>query len=122
MTPARRILSVLTTLRNTEARLEAWDKAHLEVTEQIYQIEADLENGVIEMDRKDSPLVAHVKALETLAHAVQYLGQQTYASEGMGSISWSHWFDDVSSAMEVLSASTQALRAEVAKRIGAVVV
>jgi hypothetical protein len=71
------------------------------------------------MDREDSPLVARVKALETLAHAAQYLGQQTYASEGMGSIGWAHWFDDVSSAMEMLSASTQALRAEVAKRIGA---
>ena len=38
----------------------------------------------------DSPLVARVKAFEQLQRAEQYLYGTTYASDGMGTMSWSH--------------------------------
>jgi uncharacterized membrane protein YgaE (UPF0421/DUF939 family) len=116
MTPIQRILSVLNTLKRTEQRLEDHDIAHAEITEQIHQIEADIHEC---MQSEDSPLATLVKAFEQLQRVQQYLHRATYASSGVGSMGWAHWFDDVSSAMELLSASEQTLRAEIAKRIGA---
>ena len=69
----------------------------------------------------ESPLVARVKAFEQLQRAEQYLYGTTYASDGMGSMGWSHWFDDVASAVEIMRSKELELRMDIAKRIGATI-
>ena len=66
-----------------------------------------------------SPLVKLVSAFEQLQRVQQYLYASTYASDGMGSMSWAHWYDDIASAVDIVRDSEHALRAEIAKRIGA---
>jgi hypothetical protein len=66
-----------------------------------------------------SPLVKLVAAFEQLQRVQLYLYSATYASDVTGTlVVWAAW-DDITSAVEILSDSEQALRAEVAKRIGA---
>ena len=69
----------------------------------------------------ESPLVARVKAFEQLQRAEQYLYGTTYASDGHGTWSWSHWFDDMESAVEIMRSKELALRLDIAKRIGATI-
>jgi hypothetical protein len=119
MTPIQRVLSVLGTLKCNEQRLKDYDLAHGEITEQIYQIEDDLQNGVLEMGTVDSSLVTLVKGFEQIQRVQTYLYGTSYAKNGMGSMSWAHWFDGTASAVEVMRTSEDNLRADIAKRIGA---
>lgn len=66
-----------------------------------------------------SPLVQLVEAFEQLQRVQKYLYASTYASDGMGSMSWAHWYDDVASAVEILRDREQSLRHAIAMRIGA---
>jgi hypothetical protein len=68
-----------------------------------------------------SPLVQLVSAFEQLQRAEQYLYGTTYASDGMGTMSWAHWYDDVASAVEIMRSKELELRTDIAKRIGATI-
>jgi hypothetical protein len=66
-----------------------------------------------------SPLVQLVEAFEQLQRVQQYLYASTYASDGMGSMSWAHWYDDIASAVEILRTSEHTLRYIIARTLGA---
>lgn len=81
----------------------------------IVELQEDIERV---RDTK-SPLVQLVEAFEQLQRVQKYLYASTYASDGWGTMSWAHWYDNVASAIGILRYREQSLRHDIARRIGA---
>jgi hypothetical protein len=121
MTLHQRIVSVLSTLKYQQARMEYWGISHAEGDEQIRQIEEDMPEYA-EGSPEDSPLVALVKAYEQVQRIEAYLFRTTYAQQGVeDKRCWLDWYEDVAYTVGILRESEQALRVEIAQRLGATV-
>ena len=81
----------------------------------------EAERFTAERDERDSKssLVQTVEAFEQLQRVQQYLFSATYSSDGMGSMSWAHWYDDIASAVDTLRKKEQTLRKDITYRLGA---
>ena len=58
-------------------------------------------------------------AVSLLVQAEIRLYQRTYASDNVDSITWSHWYDDVASAIEIVQNANREVREELARQISA---